>query len=87
MLNICKVRFVSVLTTCIGENHTTKFLKSLELTITLNSSTNLLGSWSNGADTISIGRLSGLGRNLQQRLGLDSVVESILSDGSCLRLS
>jgi len=50
----------------VGKNHATEVLESLELTVTLNGSADLLGTGSDG----------------EEGLGLDAVVESVLGNGS-----
>ena len=69
LLDILAVPLSNARTAGVGEDDTTELLKGLELTVTLNGSANLLGTRSNSED----------------RLGLQTVVESILGDGSSTR--
>jgi hypothetical protein len=64
LLHILAVPLSNARTAGIGEDDTTVLLEGLQLTITLNSSTNLLGTRGNG----------------EERLGLQAMVEGVLSD-------
>lgn len=65
LLHILTVPLSNARTTGVGKDDTTELLKSLKLAVTLNGGANLLRTRGNG----------------EQRLGLDTVVKSVLSNG------
>ena len=65
LLHILTVPLSNARTTGVGKDDTTEFFKSLKLAVTLNGGANLLRTRGNG----------------EQRLGLDTVVKSVLSNG------
>lgn len=64
LLDILAIPLTDARTAGVGKNDTTEFLKSLELAIALDGSTDLLGT----------------GRNSEERLRLQTVVDSVLGD-------
>lgn len=66
LLDVLTIPLANARTTGVGKDNTAEFLEGLELTVTLDGGTNLLGSGGHG----------------EERLGLDAVVESITGNGS-----